>query len=227
MFRLPSINVKEDIFFKFILMRNRREKLMDIPLKCVSKLSRQLEEIDSFELNVSQYITVRDIQKINPLYIKIQPKQQIIVESYNKKGELINKERFIINEKSRSKSKSKGNKSFKCYSFENTLKDKRYSFENSVLQLQKNDVVINDGVLDIFAKNTGFSIGYVDPKSKVETIRAMETVINNLFTNFTNNKVEDESLIWEKNISTTIGKDKPLYLHINYQGLKTYDSNGL
>lgn len=227
MFRLPNVS-QENIYLKATLMRNRREKLMQIDNKYIIKVVRHLEEIDSFELDIPKFNTNQNgEQKLNQLYLKIMPRQQIIIESFDKNGNLINKERFVVNEKSRSRSKNKGNKTFKCYSFENTLKDKRCVLDNKVVQLKKDDVIISDGILDIFEKETKWGIKYIDPKSKVETLKAMDSVNINMFKNFTKDKVEEEKLIWEKSCSTNISGDKPLYLSIQYSNLKTFDEKGV
>lgn len=226
MFRFPKINLNDEFKFKAILMKNRREKIGEIPNEFIKTVKRSLNDIDNFEIIIplwTKSITNKIYNK-NPLYYKVHAKQQVLVETIDKNGNT-KLERFILREKKRSKGKDAEVKSFKAMSFEDTLKDKRVLIQGKVLQLKSDDVVISDGVLDIFEKQTGWGIGYVDSKSKVENIKAMDLVEVNLFDNYINDKVDENELLWSKDITTNITNETPLYLNITYSNLKAFNGD--
>lgn len=221
MFR--RINLKDNNEdFKATLWKNRREPLGLIDNSYIKTVKRSFQDIDEFSLEIPKYIQRNDKKIINPLYLKIQARQQIIVET-TVAGE-IKKERFIITEPKRKGSKYNGGKTFKALSFESTLKDKRTSFDGKVIQLKKDNVHIAEGIMDKFARETGWSVDYVDPKARVETMSTMELVNVDLFSNFTSSTVNNNGLIFEKNITTSILNDRPLYISFEYTNLNIIDS---
>ena len=223
---IRKINLKnENEDFKAILYRNRTEKLCEIPNEYISGVNRTLEEIDSFSVTIPKYIQ-KGVKKImNPIYLKIQARQHIIVTT--KVDDIETKERFILLEPKSNNSKNSGEKTFKAESFETTLKKKRTSFSGNVMQLKKDETHIAEGVMDKFARETGWGIGYVDPKARVEKMSMTEKVNVDIFKNFTKNNITDGSLIFEKDITTTIAQDRPLYISFEYTNLKTYNGDKL
>lgn len=225
MFREFNIK-KESQQFKAELYRNRREKIADIPNDYISTVKRELENINEFSLSIPKYLQVKDKKKINPLYMKIKPMQQIIVTTIVDGVE--KKERFILIQPNSSKSKNNGSKTFKAMEFEYTLKKKRTSFEGKVIQLKKDDVHIAEGVLDKFARETGWGIDYVDPKSRTELMSATEKINVDLFKNYNKStNVTEGGLLFEKDITTTIADNRPLYISFEYTNFKTYSDDKL
>lgn len=217
---------KESQQFKAELYRNRREKIADIPNDYISTVKRELENINEFSVNIPKYLQVKDKKKINPLYMKIKPMQQIIVTTVIDGVE--NKERFILIQPNSSKSKNNGSKTFKAMEFEYTLKKKRTSFQGKVIQLKKDDVHIAEGVLDKFARETGWGIDYVDPKSRTELMSATEKINVDLFNNYNKStNVAEGGLLFEKDITTTIADNRPLYISFEYTNFKTYSDSKL
>lgn len=224
-FRKFSIK-NEDENFKAELYRNRREKLGDVPNEWIKTVSRNMEEPDSFNLSIPKYIQTRDKKRINPIYMKIKPRQHIIVTTIVDGEE--KKERFVLIEPSKIETKNNGSKSFKAVSFEQTLKKKRTSFEGKVVQLKSDDVHIAEGILDKFTRETGWGLDYIDPKSRVELMSTTEKINVDIFKNYSNNtKVTDGALLFEKDITTTIKADRPLYVSFEYKNFKTYDNGKL
>lgn len=223
MFR-KKLNIKnEDEEFKAELYRNRREKIDDIPNDWIGTVKRHTEDIDFFDLKIPKYIQVKEKKKINPTYMKIKPMQHIIVTTTV--GDEEKKERFILIEPRSSRSKHNGEKSFKAISFEHTLKNKRTSFEGKVMQLKSDDIHIAEGILDKFARETGWKLGYIDPKSRVELMSTTEKINVDLFNNYNKStKITDGALLFEKDVTTTIAKDRPLYISFEYKNLTTYDN---
>lgn len=222
-----QINIKntgED--FRAELYRNRHEKIGDIPNDYIGNVKRQLESITEFEINIPKYIQVKDKKKITPLYMKIKPMQHVIVATVVDGIE--KKERFVLIQPSKSISKNNGFKTFKAMSFEYTLKKKRTSFEGKVIQLKKDDVHIAEGILDKFARETGWGVDYVDPKSRTELMSATEKINVDLFKNYNKpTNVTEGELLFEKDITTTIAENRPLYISFEYSNFKTYDNGKL
>lgn len=223
---IRKINLKyEDEDFKAILYKNRREKLCEIPNDYISEVKRSIEDIDSFSISIPKYIQKGVKKLINPIYMKIKARQHIVVET-KLDGKPI-KEKFIIKESKKKSSKNSGEKSFVAESFETTLKGKRTSFDGKVIQLKKDEVHIAEGILDKFARETGWGIGYVDPKSRTETMSTTEKINIDIFQNYSKNNITDGSLIFDKDVITTIEADRPLYVSFEYTNFKTYNGNKL
>lgn len=213
-----------EVEFSAVLYKNRREKLAIIDNEWIVKLTRNLEDIDSMEIEIPKFVG-KD-KKFNAIYLKINPMQQIIVEEKNKLGEVL-KSRFVLIETTKSLDKTMGQKRYKAMSFEYKLKSKRTKFEGKVMQLISDETHIGEGILDKFVKEVpDWSIDYVDPKSRIETRIGVENVNVDLFNNYTKNNISDGSIIWEKEVITTIANDLPLYLSFEYKNLKTYNSDG-
>lgn len=222
MFRKININ-NNDEDIKIYLYRNRREGLAEIPKECITKITRTLGDIDTVELSIPKYKMIKGKKVINNLYNKIQPKMQIIVEC--KVGNEIVKERYTLLNKSRSNNKNKGDKTFTAQSFEYTLKTKKVSLNSSVVQLKTDEVHIAKGIMDLFEEQTGWTIDYVDPKSRVETSQIIDSVNVTLFENYRKENITENSLIFEADVLTEIKDDKALYVDISYGNLRTYDEN--
>lgn len=226
MFRGFGIENNE-VKFTAMLYKNKREKLGIIQNEWIVSVHRILEDIDYMEIEIPKYISSGGgDKKVNRMYFKINAMHQIVVTETNKLNQE-EKSRFVLVETTKSYDKKKGVKKFKAMSFEYKLKSKRTAFEGQVMQLKSDEVHIAEGILDKFIKECpDWSIGYVDEKSRVETRLGVENVNVNLYDNYINNKVTDGSVIWEKEVTTTLEEGLPLYLSIEYRNLKIYDESG-
>ena len=222
MFRKININNNnEDI--RVFLYKNRRELLAEIPKNYITKITRTLGDINTVEMSIPKYKLIKGKKIVNSLYNKIQPKMQIVIEC--KVGNEIVKERYTLLNKSRSNTKYKGDKTFTAQSFEYTLKTKKVSLTSNVVQLKMDEVHIAKGIMDLFEEQTGWSINYVDPKSRVETSQIIDSVNTTLFENYRKDNITENSLIFEADVLTEIKDGKALYVDISYGNLKTYDEN--
>lgn len=202
------------------LWKNKNEILGIIDNSFCKEIIYTFGEPTQLELEIPKFIMKNNEKVINNLYNKIKIRQQVIVDV---NGE---KERFIITDVSLKLEKRKGIKSLTAYSFEKTLENKRISFLDTVTRtLVKDDLYIHDGLLDEVQKVSGWTIGYVDDDAKMITEMANENIHINLFETYTNNKIEEEGLIWEKDITTDVEDQYAVNIQIDYLGLKTYDEN--
>lgn len=219
MFRGIDTN-KNNLDIKIELWKNKNEILAEIPLEWCKEISYTFGEPTQLSLEIPKFTMNGSNKVINKLYNKIKIRQQLIVEI---DGE---KERFIITDQSFKLERVKGVKSLTAYSFEKTLENKRITFLDNVTRtLIKDNLYIHDGLLDEVAKASGWTIGYVDEDAKMITEMANENVHINLFENYTNNKVEEEGMIWQKDITTNVDEQYAVNIQIDYLGLKTYDSS--
>ena len=220
MFR--NINVKEDIVLKIDLYRNRREKICEIPLDCVSDITYKFNDIDEISLNIPRYVTLRGVMTTNHIYKKISTKQQLVVTTISKNGNQ-SQQRFVLHNKKVFGTKNVGSKSFVAYSWEKTLEKHRITVEQLARQLTNKDDSVNvgEGILDLICKKTGWSVGYVDQDARYKTSSAVETFTLDLFNNFETNVIAENGLIFEKQVNIPATPEKPTYLTINYTNLKT------
>lgn len=209
-----------DLNIRIELWKNKNEILAEIPLEWCKEILYTFGEPTQLNLEIPKFIMRNNEKVINSLFNKIKIRQQLVVEIDREK------ERFIITEQSFKLEKKKGTKSLTAYSFEKTLENKRISFLDTVTRtLVKDELYVHDGLLDEVAKASGWSIGYIDEDAKMITEMCNENVHVNLFENHTNNKVEEEGLIWEKDIITDVEDKYAVNIQIDYLNLKTYDEN--
>lgn len=221
MFRGININKNNNLEINAWLYKNKDEILAEIPLDFIKEVVYEFGKPTKMSLEIPKFIMKKEKKISNNLYNKMRLRQQIILEVEGKK------ERFIVTDTSATLEKFKGTKSFTAYSFEKVLENKRISFSDTITRtLVKNELYVNDGILDEVEKVSGWEIGYVDPDAMLITEKANETVTENLFINFINEKVEKDKLIWEKSFVTNVGDEYAVNIQIDYHNLKTYDSTG-
>lgn len=221
MFRGININKNNNLEINAWLYKNKDEILGEIPLDFIKEVVYEFGKPTKMSLEIPKFIMKKEKKISNNLYHKMRLRQQIILEVEGKK------ERFIVTDTSATLEKFKGTKSFTAYSFEKVLENKRISFSDTITRtLVKNELYVNDGILDEIEKVSGWKIGYVDPDAMLITEKANETVTENLFINFINEKVEKDKLIWEKSFATNVDDDYAVNIQIDYHNLKTYDSTG-
>lgn len=219
MFR--GINFNNDLDITIELWKNKNEIIGIIDNTYVTEINYTFGEPTQLQLEIPKFIMKNNEKVLNRLYNKIKIRQQIIVTINNEK------ERFIITDQSLKLEKRKGVKSLTAYSFEKTLENKRISFlDTKTRTLVKDDLYVHDGFLNEVVKVSGWKLGYVDEDAKMITEMCNENVHINLFENYANNKIENNGLIWEKDIITNVDNQYAVNIQIDYLGLKTYDENG-
>lgn len=221
MFRGINIDKNNNLEINAWLYKNKDEILAEVPLDFIKEVVYEFGKPTKMSLEIPKFIMKKEKKVSNNLYHKMRLRQQIILEVEGKK------ERFILTDTFTALEKFKGTKSFTAYSFEKVLENKRISFSDTITRtLIKNELYVNDGILDEVEKVSGWKVGYVDADAMLITEKANETVTENLFINFINEKVEKDKLIWEKSFATNVDNDYAVNIQIDYHNLKTYDSTG-
>ncbi|WP_195966753.1 hypothetical protein [Clostridium sp. 1001283B150210_160208_E6] len=191
------------------LYRNRSEFLYNIPLEWIDKIEYRYNDISKFEIKVPKYIGVD--HKINPIYMKILSRQQIVIDD---------NDRYILMEKKGLTKKHNGDKTFTAYRFQKTLEKKRISIESGNYQLISDETHIAKGILELALEGTQWTIGEVDNDARIvnQLAPVIETI--GLYEGYTKNNVQYEDLLWSKDFNITIPEDKPLYITVNYNGVE-------
>lgn len=220
-------NIKEDVEIKLELYKNRHEIIDEIPLNYVDDIKYKFNDIDEISITIPQYVSNNGEKRFNRLYKKISTRQIIIVTTTNKNG-TEKKQKFTLANKRGNNKKNVGNKSFTAYSWEKTLERQKITVDALSRQLTNKDdnIHIGEGILDLICKKTGWNVGYVDQDARTKTSLAVQSFTNNLFNDLTMNKVTENGLIFDKNVTITVPSTKPLYLTFHYTNAKTYDTNG-
>lgn len=220
------INMNDNIEYKIELYKNRREKIAEIPLDYVEDITYKFNDIDEMSLNVPQFIASNGTKRLNRLYKIIKTRQTIIVTSKNKNGQ-IKQQKFVLYNRGILGNSISGNKSFTAYSFEKTIERDKLTLDPVTRQLTNKDDAVNvgEGILDLICKKIGWKVGYVDQDARTVTSMAVEEFPMNLVNNLNVNKVTENSLIFEKNVSINT-TTKPINLMISYNALKVFDENG-
>lgn len=191
------------------LYRNRSEFLYNIPLEWIDKIEYRHNDISKFEIKVPKYIGVD--HKINPIYMKILSRQQIVIDD---------NDRYILMEKKGLTKKHNGDKTFTAYRFQKTLEKKRISIESGNYQLISDETHIAKGILELALEGTQWTIGEVDNDARIVNQLAPVIETMGLYEGYTKNNVQYEDLLWSKDFNITIPEDKPLYITINYNGVE-------
>ena len=221
MFR--QLNNYNNLDVKLELWKTKGNPIANIPIDWCKNVDYTFGEPTQMNLEIPKYIMRAGEKVLNNLYNKIKIRQQILLTVNGKQ------ERFIITEQSFKLEKTKGVKSLVAYSFEKTLENKRINFLDTVTRtLVKDDLYVHDGLLDEVIKVcSDWKIGYVDEDAKLITEMANETMTIDLFSNFTNSKVLESGLIFEKDVRTDVDSEHAVKITIDYFNLKTYDENGM
>ncbi|WP_195618595.1 hypothetical protein [Clostridium paraputrificum] len=191
------------------LYRNRNEFLYNIPLEWIEKIEYRHDDISKFEIKVPKYIGVD--HKINPIYLKILSRQQIVIDD---------NDRFILMEKKGLTKKRDGEKTFTAFRFQKTLEKKRITIESGNYQLVSDETHIAKGILELALQDTQWTIGHVDNDARIVNQLAPVVETLDLYKDYTKPNVQYDDLLWSKDFNITIPEDKPLYITINYNGVE-------
>lgn len=223
MFRPVTFKTEND--YELILMRNRREELIDIPIDYITSvdynMGEYLQEPTKISLTIPSHLE-RDGKLIEfPAYNLIKGKMQLKLKVNDKKYV------FTIEEESISETKKIHTKSFVAY-------EKHYKFNNTdfciatdiaTRQLYKtpNETVeVSDGMLNWFEQQcTGWRVRNITTKAKSELTMCSETEridLPNIDKTITGE-------IFNQNVSISALSGKPLNMKM-VMDCTVYDSNG-
>lgn len=206
---------------RFILMKNRRETICDIPKEYIKSIVYNINEPAELEFEIPSSITYRGKKVPYMVYEQIQGKMQIIV---NINGSL---ERFIIDEDiDIEETEAISFKSGRAYSYEKTLDSKTLIIpEGATRQLYKpidETVHVSDGILNWLEEKTQWRVDttFLDEDTRKETSLTTET--QTISIGSFDGYVAKGTQIWSRDVNINIG-NKPLNFQVIYPSVVTSD----
>ena len=136
--------------FKAELYKNRYEYCADLKNEWLSDIKYVHDNINTFTLTIPREVG----NIINPIYDLIISGMQVVVTNIDG-----TQGRYFVKSKKGSYNKKTNSKQFTCSEFQTTLKGKRISLVEGNYYLLTNEG--EEGLLDIIAKESGWSIGEV------------------------------------------------------------------
>lgn len=217
MFR--KVNLKDNTD-KFVLMRNIKEPIGEIPSKYVTNISYNLNDINKMTLEIPDKTTHNGKTVYNTLYDQFKGKRQMIVVN--------DKEKYVITECSRQESKNKRVKSIVAESFEITLNDVDFYIGEGGLSrqlyYQEGDYDIADGILNLALAETTWEIGNVTEKAKKETNKINENYYKDLFVDLLIPSMSKDKVIWAKEFTDVnpVDDKNVVSINISYDKIESF-----
>ena len=211
--------------YSFILMRNRTEELIEIPVEYVKKINfgmgQYVNDPISVSIEIPSLIDRNGLKVELPLFSMIKGKMQILM-TINDKNYILD-----VSEITEKENKDYTIKTVTAYERHKRLADLDVFLTTgtsvATRQLYKPDdetVEISEGMLNLFCQQChGWKVGTVTDLARQELILC--SVKNNIFFQKVDKVINDE--IFNESVSVNIG-DKPIYAKINFF-CKIYDSN--
>lgn len=211
--------------YSFILMRNRTEELIEIPIEYVKKINfgmgQYVNDPISVSIEIPSLIDRNGLKVELPLFSMIKGKMQILM-TINDKNYMLD-----VSEITEKENKDYTIKTVTAYERHKRLADLDVFLTTgtsvATRQLYKPDdetVEISEGMLNLFCQQChGWKVGTVTDLARQELILC--SVKNNIFFQKVDKVINDE--IFNESVSVNIG-DKPIYAKINFF-CKVYDSN--
>ena len=211
-----------EIKIKLYLYKNIREKLAEIPADYISSdIPFNFMDVDEFELTIPKY--KNDKKEESRIYKMIKARQIVEMILEDKTG---NKkiERFTL-----TSPKGQGDKKvFTCYSNEWKLKNTKITFpqmSRQLVNIPEDTVNVGEGVMNTVCQQIGYDIGYVDPKARTKVCKCVKYYNVNLYENFELNKVEENGLIFSKDVHINVKSNAPIYVSFLHNYAKNINPN--
>ena len=205
---------------KYILMKNSREIFCEIPKEYVKNIHYSWHDINTMDIEIPYYVSVDNKKQVNPLYNKFLGKRQYIIVNYN--------EKFVVTDCEKTEDYTgRKVKKITAQSSEITLNDfDFYIGEGGITRKLYNvdgDIDISEGVLDLCLAETGWSVGYISDKARLEFNKMNEIYYKDLYTSLQINAVAKETVLWEQSFTDLNPLvDNVLAVVINYKNIDSY-----
>ena len=216
-----EVNLQEKVCKdKYILMKNSREEFCEIPKEYIKNIHYEWHDICYMDIEVPYHISVDGVKKVNPLYDKFLGKRQYI--------KVNDEEKYVVTDCDRTEDYTgKKVKTIKAQSAEITLNDfDFYIGEGGItrkLFKVENDIDISDGILDLSIAETGWKIGTVSDKARLEMNKINEIYYKDLYSSLQKNNVAKEMVLWEKSFTDLNPLvNNVLTVNISYKNIKSY-----
>ena len=206
-------------------MSNIRTELETIPSEYVLEYTSKLDDVSTLKIEIPNTVKRGEREIKYPLYDKVQGKQFIVVK---KDGEPV--ERFVIDGISESITKGVSTKTINANSYDSTLKSKTCLInEGMTRQLYKpkdETFDVEDGILNIFEEQTGWTVVHVDEMARKEVIEENVTVTLDINTPQIYEEVADDTVLFDKDVDVPSEEDFALNLDISWLNLVITTTGG-
>lgn len=216
-------NIEKDNDFSAYLYKNKREMIGIIDRNFITNIKYSFTNIWEMTLEIPNFI-YHNGKKIDvPLYNSLITDTQIVVND---------KTRFVVKPIERDEKKDGlCIKKATAYSFEYKLREKNINLTGNTRQMYVNgvDEHIADGILNWFAEETGWKIGYVDKDARGEKQNVNEIITSDVTNNYSNNQAQNGVVLYDKDVSIAV-KQGDLNFDISYLNIKLFDettTNGI
>lgn len=223
MFR--PVTFKAENEYELVLMRNRREELLDVPIDYIQsidfEMGERLQQPTKITLSIPSHIR-RNEKLINvPLFDRIKGKMQLRLKINGKYY------MFSIEEESVVELKDVNTKTITAYEKHYKFNTVDFSIATNVAtrqlyKAQNETVEISDGMLNWFEQQTGWTVRNITNRAKSEVTMASETRRIDLGTLDT---TVGTNRFYNGNVTISANSGKPLNMKLVMRAT-VYDSNG-
>lgn len=210
---------------EYVLMRNRREELELIPTDYITEYYSKKDDVSTLTLEIPSKIRRGELEVDYPLYDHFQPRRHITVKL---NGEII--ERFTVESINIEDSNNFKIKRITAYGYDNILKTKSCLINEGLTRqlylTEDEEVHVGEGILNIFEEQTGWKVNHIDELAMKEQVTENVTVTKELMGTKTYEKVEDNTVLFEKDFTVPSEENFPLNFDIAWLDLVVTTTDG-
>lgn len=127
----------------------------------ITSITNNIGDFKYLQFSIRQTIFSNGETVEHPAYDKIQLEQLVLLADYGY---------YVIKSIQTTEDEDGMKKTVECASIESKLTKKIVELPHKVIQLQKNDLDVEDGILDIFEQETGWKVKYLDENAQYDNI---------------------------------------------------------
>lgn len=210
---------------EYVLMRNRREELELIPTDYITEYYSKKDDVSTLTLEIPSKVRRGELEVDYPLYDHFQPRRHITVKL---NGEVI--ERFTVESINIEDSNNFKIKRITAYGYDNILKTKSCLINEGLTRqlylTEDEEVHVGEGILNIFEEQTGWKVNHIDELAMKEQVTENVTVTKELMGAKTYEKVEDNTVLFEKDFTVPSEENFPLNFDIAWLDLVVTTTDG-
>lgn len=210
---------------EYVLLKNRREELSLIPTDYILEYYPKKDDVPTLTLEIPDKVRRGDLVVDYPLYEQFQPRRHIIVKV---EGQPV--ERYVVEDLEIDEEKDVKIKRITAYGYEHILKSKACLIgEGLTRQLYltpDENVHVGEGVLNIFEQQTGWKVNHIDELARKEQVTENVSVTKELMGNMAYPKVDDNTVLLEKDFTVPSEQGFPLNFDIAWVDLVVTTTDG-
>lgn len=210
---------------EYVLLKNRREELDVIPTNFITEYYPKKDDVSTLAIEIPSHVRKGGQLFEYPLYHQMQPKRHILVKI---EGEVV--EHFLVEDINISEGKEHSTKTIIAYGYDFTLKTKSCLINEGLTRqlylTEDEEVHVGEGILNIFEEQTGWKVNHIDELAMKEQVTENVTVTKELMGAKTYEKVEDDTVLFEKDFTVPSEENFPLNFDIAWLDLAVTTTDG-